>query len=139
MAQIQTAFLCNYASQETSGLVSAIGAFVDSVMAPTLPLRAVLFLVTRIQYADDELDRQLEFLLRIARDDDDMTVVEAHGTIVATRELGADPSRPSISQLIMPIPAEFDRPGNHTLTVSIEGTQVWATPIVAVLLDSRPG
>lgn len=138
MARVRTAFLCNFATQETSGLVSAIGAFADTVYNAALPIHHVFFLVARIETDQDELDRPLELSLRLARDDDASMILDAHGTMHAAVMPGADPSAPALGQIIMPIPAMFEREGSHTLELRIDDAVVWTAPVRAVLLDSAP-
>jgi hypothetical protein len=138
MAEIQSGFLCNAATQDATGLVSVLGAFVDSVAAPALPIQALLNIVARIKHAEDELDRALDMKISVVRLSDGVDVVSAKGELRVERVLGGDPAEPAVSQLIVPLPVVLDKPGRHEVRLEVEGEVIWATPITANLLDGPP-
>jgi hypothetical protein len=139
MPTVRTGFLCNYASQESAGLVSAIGAFVDSVYSQAPPIRALLFVVARVEYSEDELGVPMDLSLALRRESDDEMLIEATGIISADREFGTDPNVIPTSTLILPLAVEFTAPGRHVVRITIGERTVWEAPITAVLLDSAPG
>lgn len=65
MARLQTAVLCNAASVEASGLVSMLGAFIDTVSGPALPVRTQIWIVARLLFeeADVGVDHTFEVLV----------------------------------------------------------------------------
>jgi Family of unknown function (DUF6941) len=134
MAEVRDAFLCNYAAQDTSGLVSAMGAFVDTVYGAVIPITNIFYLVARLEHDASEADRDIPFAIQIARDADGALMVDASGTLQVQRDPTADPAAPLVGQMIVPIPVSFDQAGSHTLTLVLDGVPIWHTPISAVLL-----
>jgi len=121
--------LCNAASLEQTGLVSMLGAFVDTVTGPVLPVRHVLTVVIRLLWEPAELNRPTRF---------DLSVTSPSG-VVAARIEGAgltegdpndfDPAMPAGSLIVLPLPVEFGEVGIHLVRLAIEGTVLWETPL----------
>ena len=55
MITLQAALLSNAASQEATGLISMLGAFVDQVAGPQLPIRQQLWVVARLLLEEEDI------------------------------------------------------------------------------------
>jgi hypothetical protein len=139
MPRVRTGFLCNYATQEMTGLVSAIGVFADSVAAPALPVNHLFYVVMRLEWEEDELDRHYSIVIEVARDRDGAVVARLAGPGITQRDPTADPTARAVSQMVFPLPVSFPEPGRYTVRVSIDGDVVWEPPVSVSLLDGAPG
>src|SRR5262245_40369140 len=129
VAQVQAGMLCNAASLEATGLVSMLGAFVDTVMGPVLPVRQQLTVVVRVLWGSSELNQVTHF---------DLSVTSPLGVVVARIE-GAgltegdpstfDPAMPAGSLIVLPLPVEFGEVGIHRVRLAIEGSVLWEAPL----------
>lgn len=138
VARVRTAFLCNYASQETSGLISVIGAFVDTVYSPSLPIRHIFYLVASIEPDESEVGVDVEISLRLVRTSDSTVVLDARGQMRAERDPTGDPNAAPAGRAVVPIPAQFDEAGLYRFELRIADEPAWETPVFARLLDAGP-
>lgn len=139
VARLQTAVLCNAASVEASGLVSILGAFVDTVntTAEAGPIRQQLWMVARLVFDDADLgvDRTIEVLVE-ALELDEPTVqeqlpalVQISGVVRAERPPDADPRLLGGGPLVLPLALEFPDTGLYHVTLSLEGDLLWDAPL----------
>src|SRR5436190_23062535 len=63
MARLQTAVLCNAASVEQSGLVSVLGAFIDTITGQALPVQQQLWLAARLFVEEGDIGATLELVV----------------------------------------------------------------------------
>jgi hypothetical protein len=121
--------LCNAASVEQSGLVSMLGAFIDRLGGPQLPVRSQLWVVARFDWEDPDFDSQHTLTIKIERVDDGEQVARIDGSVVA--ELPApgtfDPDMPVGWNVVLPFPAEFRRTGLHRVSLAVDAEPKWET------------
>ena len=75
--------LCNAASIDQSGLVSVLGAFIDRLAGPQLPVTGQLWLVARFDWEESDFDSQHTVTVRIERMDDGEQIARIDGSSVA--------------------------------------------------------
>lgn len=140
MARLQTAVLCNAASVEQSGLVSMLGAFIDTVntSAPAGPIRQQLWIVARLLFdeADLGVDRTIEILVESLDLDDAppehealAPLVHISGVVRAERPPDADPRLAGGGPLVLPLALEFQATGLYHVTLSLDGDLLWDAPL----------
>jgi hypothetical protein len=124
---LRNAMLCNAASVEQSGLVSMLGAFIDRLAGPQLPVRGQLWLVARFDWEDADLDAQHMITIKIERVDDGEQVARIDGSVVGERPVPGtfDPEMPVGWNIVLPVPAEFRRVGLHRVSLSLDAEVRW--------------
>lgn len=128
MARAQAGMLCNAASIEATGLVSVLGAFVDTVTAPVLPVRHQTWVVVRILWDDHDLGVPHNM---------SVSVLDPQGTVIASIggpalvEAGEDTDMemPPASMFAVPMLIEFPQVGIHNVVLQIDGTEIWSAPL----------
>jgi hypothetical protein len=63
--RLDWAIPCRYAEATWEGTATLVGAGVDSIWTSSLPWRAMLFLVLRFAGAEDELEEETSFEVRV--------------------------------------------------------------------------
>jgi hypothetical protein len=113
--------LCNAASVEQSGLVSMLGAFIDTITGRELPIRQQLWMVARLllEEGDEGVDQTIEILAEPVELDDAVVVPTAplariSGTIRAERTPDVDPLILSGGPIVLPLALEFPKTGFTT-------------------------
>ena len=140
MARLQAAVLCNAASVEASGLVSILGAFVDTVntTAETGPVRQQLWMVARLLFVDADIgvDHTVEVLVEpleldepVAQGGEIPPLVQISGVVRAERPPDADPRLLGGGPLVLPLALEFPGTGLYHVTLSLDGDLLWDAPL----------
>ncbi len=127
MPILRHAMLANAASVEQSGLVSMLGAFIDRLTGPQLPVRGNLWLVARVDWEDQDFDTPHTILITVERRDDGEQIARVEGNAVTNRppEGSVDSDLPVGGNLIVPLFLEFRREGLHAVTLSVDSDRIW--------------
>lgn len=130
MATVQAGFLCNAASTESSGLVSVLGAFVDTVTGPQLPVRHLMFVVVRLMLEPEDFDTAHAFGFEVVHSADGEVVARVDGGAPPQpRPTNVDPNLPSGVILSLPMSLEFRRVGIYTVNFRLDGDVAWSAPL----------
>jgi hypothetical protein len=127
--EIHSGLLCNAAATDSTGLVSMLGAFVDAVQGPELPIRVQLWVVARLRWAQEDLGHAHTVQLRCEREDDGERLAVIDGTTMATPPPGADLARPMGTMIVLPLALEFRRTGSYRVVIVVDGDALWEAPI----------
>jgi hypothetical protein len=127
---LQAALLCNAASQEASGLISMLGAFLDRLQGPQLPIRAQLWLVARLLLEQDDTRSPHAFVIIVEHTDGTEQLARVEATSPAAPDVQAplgvpDPDLPIGAPLVVPLPLEFRRRGLYVVRLLVDGEQLW--------------
>jgi len=124
--------LCNAAHLDTTGLVSVLGGWVDSVAGPQLPVRSQLWIAARltIEPSDVTTPHTLQIVVEHASGDEQVARVDA-GLPPGTPESieGIDPEMPIGIPVVVPLPLEFRRTGRYLVRLIVDGERLWESPI----------
>ncbi len=132
MIRVQAAFLANAAQADSTGLISALGGFLDTVGGAELPIRAQIWVVGRLGVdRDDALEAHALAVTvehsdgseQVARIDIVLPAVSAD----AIRQL--DPEMPVGAPITLPLALEFRRVGIYTVRILVDGDEVWSQPV----------
>jgi hypothetical protein len=138
VARLQTAVLCNAASVEQSGLVSMLGAFIDTLTGTSLPIRQNVWLVSRLLF--DPADVGIDQAIDIVVENDASTgpprpLIRISGTVRAEPTADIDPRILGGGPIVFPLPLEFPQPGLYHVMFSLNGDLLWDAPILVKLAD----
>ena len=132
---MHNALLCNAAEVDPRGLVSMLGAFVDQIVGPSLPIRGQLWLVARvILHPADDGDHAFQVEV-VGRDGEQVTRVEGTftGPPPGTSE---DPELPTGGNLVVPLALEFRRAGVYDVRLLLDGEPRSNLPLRVRLLGA---
>lgn len=127
MARVEPGMLCNAASIEQSGLVSMLGAMVDTVSGPVLPVRHTIWIVIRIVWDDGEYGAPHD--LRVS------LISPSGATLASIQGLGLAPPAeaaeylPAASVFAAPILFETHDVGMHRVECAVDDKIVWQTAL----------
>jgi hypothetical protein len=138
MARLQAGFLCNAASVEGTGLVSVLGAFIDTVLGPQLPIRQQLWVVARFETEPADLDQVHTVSIVVEHSDgEQLARIEGTTRLGAPPSGAADPDLPMGFQIALPLLVEFRREGLYSVKLRLNGDEVLRRPMkVRALLPS---
>jgi len=137
VAEVQNAILCNAAEADPRGLVSMLGAFVDQISGPQLPIRGQLWLVARVVLTAAD-DGEHGFVLEVhGRDGEQVTRIDGsfQGQPPA---MSQDPEMPTGGNLVVPLALDFRRAGIYDVRLLLDGVRRWELPL-KVRLAAPPG
>lgn len=108
-----------------------LGAFIDRVGGPQLPVRIQIWLVARLEWLDEDFGNHHTVVIKIEREDDGEQVARIDGEAFTDRPpSGAfDPEMPIGGNLVIPIPAEFRRDGLYSVSLSVDAEELWRAPL----------
>jgi hypothetical protein len=131
MPRLQTAVLANAASIDTNGLVSILGAFVDTVTADQIPHKQMLWFVARVFIDTGEVgvEQQVEVTV-MAVDNDDALVRVTASFIPQIPPQGVDPRIAGGGPLVFPLAIEFPTFGMYHVSFEANGELLWDGPIL---------
>jgi hypothetical protein len=114
---------------DSSGLVSALGAFADQIVGPQHPVRGQLWLVARFIVEDDDFDQAHVFIVTVDHNDGDEQVARFEATSTTPRPAPEtiDRDMPLGANLVLPMPLEFRRDGLYHVSLRIDGDAVWTS------------
>jgi hypothetical protein len=121
-------FLANAAQADQTGLVSVLGAFIDTVQGPQLPVRQQLWVVGRLTLEPE--DTTLPHPLAIIVEHSDGTEQVARIEIVLpSAPPGSldqfDADLPLGFPLALLLPLEFRRVGIYEVRLVLDGDPIW--------------
>ena len=142
MARLQTAVLCSAASVEQSGLVSMLGAFIDTITGRgEMPVRYQLWFVARLLFdeADVGVGQEIEIVVDPLEPEGEelpqtvRPLARVQGEVRAEPTSGLDPRQTGGGLIVVPLALEFDRLGLYHVTFSLNGDLLWDAPLVVKL------
>ena len=137
MAYADYALICNAARVDSDGLVSILGAGIDRLAGPGLPLNVVLTFVARIVWGEEELGSRHEVQIRVRYEDD-----EELARFDAFAEPQRDPQMveglPVATVLALPVPLQFRRFGKYYFQLRVND-EVKTEPPLVVVASGPPG
>ena len=131
MIRLQSALLANAAQLEPSGLVSLLGGWIDSVAGPEMPVRQQLWVVARLTLEPDDVKVAHTFRLVIEHSDATERVATFDTSIPpnAGPVDQIDPDLPLAIPLVLPMAAEFRRPGLYYVRLIVDGDELWSNTL----------
>jgi hypothetical protein len=132
VARLQSAFLANAAQLEQTGLLSVLGAFIDSVAGPQLPVRQQIWVVGRFEVTIAEASVAHPVSVIVERADGTEQVARMDVVLSAADELRLatfDPDLPIATPLVAPMPLEFRRTGLYLVRIVIDDVEMAALPL----------
>lgn len=129
MPRLQTAVLCNAATVEASGLVSMLGAFVDSISGPALPVRHQLWVVARLHLFPEDISVDQVIEIEVVAQEGGATLASLNGVVRAEPTPGLDPEMIAGAPIVVPLAVEFPAPGMYHVTFKLNGDLLWDAPL----------
>lgn len=126
MIEVQAAFLSNAASVEANGLVSLLGAFVEVINTPQLPIRHQLWFVARLTVEEEDMDSPHSVVVTVENSDGTEPLARIEGSAPALVERGMlDPDVPTGMPVVIPMFLEFRREGLYYVRLVVDGEMMW--------------
>jgi len=127
--ELQAALLCDHA-KDYNGLVSILGAFVSRVEGEMFPIRQQLWFVARVTWLPADWGRVQVMSLKVEHPDGEQLLrFDASTPLPPAPPADVDPDIPTGSSIVLPIAAEFRRPGVYRVILDINGEQVALLPL----------
>lgn len=141
MARLQAAVLCDAAKVDQGGLVSMLGAFVDTITASAgPPIRHAFQLACRFYLDPADVGEQHRLEVTVECVEADEGQVTPPGPLVAitgvfaVEGLGdADPRISGGAPIVLPLLVEFPGTGLYHATLKLDGDLLWTAPILIKL------
>jgi hypothetical protein len=128
--RLQAAVVANAASVDATGLVSMLGAFVDTVNAPSLPFRQQLWVVARLLLDEEDRAQPHTTTLVVEHSDGTEPVARIEAAMQPTPDGRTfDPLMPVGAPVVFPLQLEFRRRGIYVVRLVVDGEALWETPL----------
>jgi hypothetical protein len=134
--RLQTAVLANAASIEASGLVSVLGAFVDTIYAQQEPHQQLLWFVARLLFDEGDVGHDQTFRVVVEPNEGIAGVPDTPLAVVAGSvnptlpPQGIDPRFAGGGPLVFPRPIQFPRRGLYHVTFTLNEDLLWDSPLL---------
>ena len=132
MIRVDSAFVANAAHLEANGLVSVLGAWVDGIAGPQLPVRQQLWFVARLTLESLDAETAHTFTLLVEHSDgsEEVARIETGAPPIPRSALDQlDPDLPIAVPMVLLMPLEFRRVGLYYFRLRIDGDLAWSSPL----------
>jgi len=117
-----------------------LGAFVDTVGGPALPINVQLWLVARLVQEEGDDVEGVDHIVVLVESVGGESVCRLEAQATRTRPPLSGPVDPDMPQgglMVVPLPMSFPRSGLYSVSLAVNGQQLWLAPLRAKGPDSE--